>query len=252
MKKLITSTFVVILLVSYNLSFGQAPESDSLTYRAYLGGKDITEAKAFWKEAVQKREEALKTNAEDKNSRYRLALAQFGLLTATMRDQDEDLFDAYNEQTQENLDVLMKDKRYKAEAAALLAAVYGLEMGYSPWKGMYLGSKSGGLLEKALKENPSSPLVWKLYANSRLFTPDSFGGDVNEAIEAYTKAIQLYETHKEATENNWFYLDAMAFLGQAYAKNGDNKNAILWYEKALQIEPDYNWVKYALLPAMRK
>src|SRR5690606_2519890 len=134
------------------------------------------------------------------------------------------------------------------EASALLASLYGFQVSYSPWKAMYLGSKSGSLMEKALKQNASSPLVWKLYGNSKLYTPETFGGSVEEAIKAYNKAVQLYEEGKSTIENNWFYLDALAFQGQAHMKKGENAKAIQAYEKALKVEPEYDWVKFALLP----
>ena len=75
-----------------------------------------------------------------------------------------------------------------------------------------------------------------------------WGGDITEAIEAYEKSIQLYESRPEALKFNWMYLDALAFMGQAYLKNGDTGKAIATYEKALQAEPEFGWVKYALLP----
>ena len=48
------------------------------------------------------------------------------------------------------------------------------------------------------------------------------------------------------------YLDALAFQGQAYVKNGDTGKAIAAYEKALKAEPSFSWVRDNLLPAARK
>ena len=75
-----------------------------------------------------------------------------------------------------------------------------------------------------------------------------WGGDLDEAIAAYEKAIQLYESNPAALQFNWMYLDTMAFLGQALAKKGQSEKAIAIYEKALKAEPEFGWVKFVLLP----
>jgi tetratricopeptide (TPR) repeat protein len=242
-----TSAFLVCSLVSH----AQSEEVKELTYKAYLESKDIKESKALWKKAVVLAEQNLKKNEEDKNLQYDYALTRFGLLSSTMRDKDENLFDEYVEDTETQLDKLIKKNSSWGEPKALLSALYGLMMGYSPWKGMFLGPKSANMIEKALKQSAASPLVWRCYANSKFFTPESFGGDLTTAISAYEKTLQLYESDTVSIKKNWFYLDTMAFLGQAYVKKGDTSRAIAIYEKALKMEPDFGWIKYSLLPAAR-
>lgn len=119
-------------------------------------------------------------------------------------------------------------------------------------QGMFLGSKSSGLADKAIDLSPASPFVWKVYANSKFFTPEMFGGDLKEAIESYEKSVALYEASPTKLKSNWYYLDALAFLGQAYAKNGENGKAIATYEKAISVEPEFGWVKYRLLPIVKE
>jgi tetratricopeptide (TPR) repeat protein len=244
------------VLLSYILLFSvilvqekQFPESDAAMYKAYLG-QDIANLKEQWKKIVASRES--KAPSGGKDILYAAALARFGLLSATMRDQDEDLFDAYADDTEEMLESLHDENKKWGEPRALLSAVYGLKMGYSPIKGMFLGPKSQALMEQALKDAPDSPLVWKLYANSKFFTPETWGGDLSEAIKGYEKSIRLYETNSAQTKENWFYLDTLAFLGQAYLKKGQPAQAIAVYEKALKVEPEFTWVKFKLLPAAKK
>jgi tetratricopeptide (TPR) repeat protein len=219
-------------------------------YRAYLGARDAKANKELWKNIVQSCQHVSDKNPQNMNDRYRLGLAQFGLLSSTMSTKDEDLFDDYVDQAESNLEKIKTGR--SAEAKAILSAVYGLQLGYSPWKGMFLGPKSGSLMAKALKENPTSPLIWKLYANSKFHTPESFGGDIKEAITAYEKAVKLYEEDPAGIKNNWFYIDTMAFLGQAFMKTGETSKAVDVYEKALAFEPEFSWVKYSLLPAAKK
>jgi tetratricopeptide (TPR) repeat protein len=219
------------------------------TYKAYLANKDLNQSKELWKKALALAEQNLKKSPEDKNLQLDHLLTRFGLLSSTMRDKDENLFEEYADDTEAQLETLIDEDSKWGEPKAILSAVYGIKMAYSPWKGMFLGPKSSSLIEKALKQSPSSPLVWKYYGNSKFFTPENFGGDITEAIKAFEKALQLYEADPTAIENNWFYLDTIAFLGQAYTKKGDHARAIGLYEKALQVEPEFGWVKYALLPS---
>lgn len=146
---------------------------------------------------------------------------------------------------------MSRERKDWAEPLALLSATYGLKMGYSPIQGMFLGSKSESLIEKGKKLDPSSPLVWKVRANSKFFTPEMWGGDLAEAITAYEKCITLYESKPALTKFNWMYLDALVFQGQAYMKQGDAGKAIMTYEKVLKIEPEFGWVKYSLLPTAK-
>lgn len=228
-------------------SFCQSPETNPAAYQAYLK-RSATEARQAWVDVVSSAESEAKSSASD-NVKFKLAMAHYGLLNSTMRSMDEDLFKKYVDSAVKNLESI-KDE-HAGEAMAMLAAVYGLQMAYDPSKGMFLGPRSSSLLSEARKTEPGSPLVWKLYGNSMLHTPDAYGGDVIEAISAYEKAISLYDAAPEKTKHNWMYVDAMAFLGQAYMKNNEPSKAITIYEKALRVEPSYGWIQYSLLPAAR-
>ncbi|MBT1700672.1 tetratricopeptide repeat protein [Fulvivirgaceae bacterium PWU4] len=245
---------IISLLVCLTGYFPQTENAgpDAETYSAYLGSRDVETTKARWKKIVADRKVRSEAAPENTKLLYELTLAQFGLLTATQRDRDEDLFDDYVEETEANLETLIDRNKNSGEPRALLAALYGMRMSYSPMKGMFLGAKSESLMDQALKRSPASPLVWKLHANAKFFTPETWGGDLKEAITAYEKAVALYESAPDKGKDNWFYIDTLAFLGKAYEKNNQNAKAIEVYKKALSAEPDYQWVKSVLLPRVMK
>lgn len=239
MKTLITCSLLLLSIAS-----SAQDAVDELMYQAYLSQAPAPDK---WKSAIAMRKTE-SANTSDTKLKFRLALAQFGLLSSTMRNQDEDLFDEYYDETVELLEeIISKDKSW-GEPYALLSATYGLKMGYSPMQGIFLGSKSNGLIEKAKKFSPSSPLVRKVAANAKFFTPEMWGGDLEEAIENYEACIKLYESAPASLKSNWMYLDALAFQGQAYVKNAENAKAIATYEKALAAEPTFGWVQFSLLP----
>lgn len=237
------------------LAFAQpaiAQTNDPLSYTAYLGTADVAQTNALWDKAVAEKQAAFDKNPGDINLRWNLALAQYGLLSGTMRAKDEDRFDQYYETTEKHLQALSKDDNTKGDAKALLSGLYGLKMAYNSMMGMVLGSKSSGLIEDAVKIAPQSPVVWKLQANSKMFTPAMFGGDIDEAIKAFEKAIELFEKQPDALKNNWLYVDTMIFLGQAYSSKSQWAKAVAIYEKALKVEPKLNWVKADLLPKAKQ
>ncbi len=231
--------FVQVLLIFISITL--YAQGDANSYHAYLNSN----LKEVWKKEVGDKTKLAKENPEHQLS---LALSQLGLLSATMADQDEDLFDEYYDMSVENLEALIKSDKNWAEPKAVLSAIYGLKMAYSPMMGMFLGPKSGNLIEKAKDLAPNSPLVWKVYANSKFFTPEMFGGDLDEAIESYERCVSLYESNPDQLKYNWLYLDALAFMGQAYLKKGDKAKAHSVFEKALKVEPEFAWVKLSLLP----
>ncbi len=240
-----TSMLCLSVLLTVNTLFAQ-DQLTTLLYRAYLINNSTTQAEL--KTAEKQQRELVKADPKNVSKRYTLALIQWNLLNASMRTQDEKLFDEYYSDMIDNIDELLDLDNKHAEAYALQSSAYGLKISYSPMQGMFLGPKSSSLIEKAKKMNDQSALIWKIYASSKLFTPEMWGGDTKEAIKAYETAVKLYEAKPESLVKNWEYLDAMAFLGQAYLKDEQAKKAIATYEKALQVEPEFNFVKKILLP----
>ena len=125
-----------------------------------------------------------------------------------------------------------------------------IQMGFSPMKGMTLGSQSGIHIGKAISLDSLNAAAWKQHASSKYFTPKMFGGDIQEAIKSYEFTISLFE--KSNQTKDWMYLDALAWLGVAYEKTGQKEKAKTIYEKALEIEPGFTWIKNRLLPTLLK
>lgn len=236
----------LLLLLCITAAVAQPTDTGELLYYGYLN-RD----KNLVLKAIAKTRSALTKDKGSKDAQYQLALAEFALLNLTMSDKDEALYDSHEEETEDLIGKLIDDNDSWGEPRALLSAKLGFDMAYSPMKGMWLGAKSSSLMDKARKLSPESPLVWKLYGNSKLFTPETFGGDVNEAIKAYEQAIALYEK-QQLDKGNWMYLDLLAFTGKAYEKAGQLRQAEEVYQKALVVEPGFSWVKNVLLPKLKE
>ena len=240
MKRIISGVLLTVWVTT--CIWAQTADIKKSMYQAYLFS-----SKKTWKENVVKLEKKYSATSS-KEDLYLLASSYYGILNATMADKDEDTFDEYIDIAKDKTNELMELDEKHSSARALKAAIYSLEMAYSPWKGMYLGSRSDKLISKAVKYDSTNPFAWKMRGSSLLYTPAMFGGDPEEAIEVLKKSVKLFEADTENLQYNWLYLDALALLGQAYLKTDNQNMAIATYEKALEIEPDFGWVKYSLLP----
>lgn len=141
-----------------------------------------------------------------------------------------------------------------ADAWALLSGCYGQLMGLNPMRGMSLGPKSSDAIEKAKNLAPKNPRVWIISGTQDYFTPSTFGGDKEQALEKFKKAARLAE--RESIDDpimpSWGHAEAYTWIGIAHMNAERHDRAHTAFEKALTINPDYSWVKHALLPKLEK
>jgi tetratricopeptide (TPR) repeat protein len=139
------------------------------------------------------------------------------------------------------------------ETQALLSSIMGRQIGMQPWKAMVLGPRSGSAMTAAIALDAKNPRVWLLRGQGAMFTPEQYGGGLANA-EAYLRtASQLFETdHPVAPAPSWGRAEVYAWLGQIYQKQNKSADAIAAYNKALEIDPNFHWVQYVLLPSAQK
>jgi tetratricopeptide (TPR) repeat protein len=240
MKK--NSKFLIIPMMFVLLAMGIPQELKQMNYLAYLKSD-----KSAWKNNVAF---AMKhyQNQPSPDSEFQLALTEYGLLNVSMVDMDKKLFESYVDECESRLEKLAAGKKYGAEAKALLSGLYGFKIAHSPLKAMMLGGKSSDLLEQAMKQNPESPIVLKMYASNQYFTPEMWGGDKELALKAFEKSTQnLLGTD---LEKSWIHLDNLAWTGILQKEMGDQVKAKATWGKALEIEPEFYWVSKSLLPSL--
>jgi tetratricopeptide (TPR) repeat protein len=178
-----------------------------------------------------------------------LAKARFGAVGACFAHQEESQAKKWLKAAEKDLKGLLKSREDWAEAHALLAGVYGMQIALSPMKGMFLGPKSSRHIEQALSIDPDNALAHYQQGSSLYNTPAMFGGDVEKAIRHLERARILYEQQSDGY--NWEYLNTLAMLGQAYHYQDRYQDARRVYEEALQAAPAFGWVKNVLLPELK-
>ncbi len=139
-----------------------------------------------------------------------------------------------------------------AEAYALLSSAYGRKIGLKPMMGMFLGPKAGNALSEAKALDPDNPRVVLTEAISDFNTPKMFGGSKTRAMVGFQRALDLFaqEDITDPLLPSWGRDEAYAWLGIAHMQNDARDEARAAFEKALDVNPDYGWVKYVLLPRL--
>ena len=215
-------------------------------YNAYLSNTP-----QIWEDGIQK----LNRLYQESNKievLYQITHAEFGIIRAYMGKGDKESATKWIEKAEEHANILLEKNKDWPEALALMANILSIKVGLNPMSGMTLGPKSERYAKRAMKKNDQLPEVWSQRAGSYYHTPKMFGGSIKKAVENYEKTVALYERNIDALHYNWNYLDALAWLGQAYTKNEDYNQAKMTYEKALRVAPDFGWVKHVLLPSVEK
>ncbi len=183
---------------------------------------------------------------------YYIALTDYriaGLLEGESKDPSEHLNAAV-----EHLKKATEIDPQAAEAYALLSSVYGWQIGLSPMKTMLLGPKSGKAIQKAKQLAPDNPRVVLNAAISDFNTPEMFGGSKEKSLQGLQRAAELFaqEEPTDPIQPVWGHREAYAWLGIAYQGQGELESARAAFEKALEVDPNFGWVKDWLLPELEK
>ena len=185
---------------------------------------------------------------------YYIALADFRIVNLLLAagDKNKEAASGHLKTAVEHLQEATRIDPDAAEAHALLASVYGRQIGLSPVKGMILGPKGGKAIRKALELAPDNPRVVLSAAIGDFNTPKMFGGNKERAMKGFRRAAELFSREKPADplEPSWGHSEAFAWLGLAHMDRDEKEPAGAAFEKALQINPDFGWVKYVLLPEL--
>jgi tetratricopeptide (TPR) repeat protein len=121
------------------------------------------------------------------------------------------------------------------------------------WSAIRRGPRVGKAFDRAMKLQADNPRLALTQGINAFFAPESFGGGLEKAEQALKRAEALFS--KESSDKpwpNWGRLDVYAWLGQVTDKKGQKEEARLYYEKALELEPDHVWIGSVLLPALEK
>ncbi len=185
---------------------------------------------------------------------YYLAYAEYELIRHGMVTKDSELFDRYVDSAVAHARQVLALRPRWSEGLALLANIYGIEISHSWTKAPTLGPEANVLAEQAIMSDSANPRAWLVDGIMKFNTPVFLGGSVEVALTDFTRALELFDTpsQREPLSPDWGHLETYAWRGKALEKNDHLDDALASYMKALEIDPEFVWVKKVLLPALNE
>ena len=113
--------------------------------------------------------------------------------------------------------------------------------------GMRFGRRAGETLDRALELAPDDPRPLYLKGVNQLMAPGPFGNR-EEAGRNLEAAVARFAEGAPPGVFWWGEPEAYAFLGLSYARENERDQARAAYERALELEPGFDWVRERLLP----
>jgi len=236
--------FILLMLASI-FSVGQSSYTPAI-YRAFVDG-DMTAWKRIIIEMNQNRQ-----HFDQPDLWYEMGLLKYGYIAWCIDQEKKEEASEMIEEVEDDIEQMLDMNPEWSSVYALWGAIYAFRIQLKPAKAIYLGPRSMKRIEKCLEIDPDDPHGWLEMANSEFYRPAVFGGDKQKAIESYKKSIAFFEADKALVEENWHYLNVLISLAKAYEEIDDRAEAGALYEKILDIEPDFIWVRDDLYPALLK
>ncbi|MEM1123107.1 MAG: tetratricopeptide repeat protein [Bacteroidota bacterium] len=231
------------LSFSFNLLFAQTADLAKIEQQFYTAY--ITNSVPAWTISLQQLAEK-----QDDSNQLLLAKGYYAAAGTALGNQNEDLAEELIDKAEELVKTLLSTDKKSPEGNALLSSVYGMQIGLSPMKGMYLGGKSSKAAEKGVELDPDNGFTNFVIGNNLFYTPAMWGGDTKKGIEHLEKAKGIYEAAEQT--KSWEYMSVLATLGQAYHREEQYDAAKEVYATALEIAPNFGYVKMYLLPRTEK
>jgi tetratricopeptide (TPR) repeat protein len=204
-----------------------------------------------WTKGIAQQEEKYRLSRSS-DDLFVLILSKYGYIGFIIGMKKSDEAKEMLSSAEDNVEVLVKDRAYTARATALRGALIAMRINLNPMKATYLGMRSLRQMEEALKIDDNEPVGWVEMGNARYHMPSVVGGSYKEAVRCFSQAVLLYEKNPSSLTCNWHYLHALVWLAQSHDKLGDMAEARKIYEKLLQMEPEFQWVKKELYPDLIK
>lgn len=158
----------------------------------------------------------------------------------------------YISKAERHLDELEKNNYAKSWIYSYRSAFNGFKIAMLRLKAPFLGPKSIDFAETALKIDPKNWFVYVQLANIKFYTPSIVGGSKKEALNLYLKAKSLFELNDKNYANNWNYPNLLVSIANAYIELEKFEDAKKYYNKALELYPNFHWIKNELYPDLLK
>ncbi len=143
-------------------------------------------------------------------------------------------------------------RRPLVESYLLLAEIYEAQCEDDAARCATLGPRADRLRARAITDGPDNPRLYLMAGIAALYAGPASGGGPAAAQKLLSRAAELFARDDPAPGlPAWGRAEAYIWLGQAWQRTGNRREARRAYGRALALEPDNRWVRDQLLPAVR-
>lgn len=227
----------VLLIFSYNGA--NAQKKDLAYYQCAFFESYRAGNMAPWPELIAEME---KVKSADLAWQTEMLKAMYGLVGFHLGKNNKVLARVYVDKADVYLDRLLDDHPKNAQLHALAGAFNAYKIGISFYKALFLGPKCVYHINKAMELDPNEPMGYIEKGNSHLYRPSALGGDKNEALILYRKALKLMDAG-ENQKCNWQQMLLRAFILKTLYETNQAAEANAYM---LSMEKDYGsmeWIK---------
>ena len=220
-------------------------------YKAEIYHSFINNDMAQWKSLIDEMQQ--KENKKN-DFLWELVNYQYGYIGWCLGNDKSREAEHYLSLAEHNLSILQQSTENVSMIYAYKTAFYGFQIGLNIWKAPLIGSKSIESARQAVDEDPMNPYAYIQLGNIEYYRPEVFGGSKSRALYYYLKARQLMELdqNQNSITGDWNYLGLLTIIANTYFETGSIIMAKKYYERILEIEPDFGWVRDELYPRVLK
>ena len=238
------SKYILCILVCLFLGrlavCGQSSYKQAI-YNAYVKGNMLE-----WEGIINKME---KDNLS-LESKLELLNYYYGFIGYMIGQKESKTATIYIKKGENIIEQILEDHPDHATATAFKGAFIAFKVGLNKLKAVTLGPQCIKHINRAYKLDSKNVQALADKGNMLYYAPGIFGGNKKEAVGFFERAIEQIEIND--TKNNWFYLYLLTILGKYNERLGNKAEAKTLYEKVLVIEPEFQWVRDELYPALVK
>jgi len=221
----------------------------SVSYKTAVYEAYVNNTMPVWKQVIDAME-----GQESKSNEFFLELInyQYGYIGWCLGNKNNKAARHYLTLADDHLRVLEERGYALSLVHAYKSAFYGYRIGLNKLMAPFMGPKSVEYARTAIELDEHNPYGYIQYGNALYYMPAVFGGSKRAALAYFKKAEELMERDETLTRENWNYLNLLVIIGRAYKETDQLEMAGLYYEKILNIEPRFLWVKNELLRELQE
>jgi len=229
----------LIILLVFTALGATAQKKDLAYYQCAFFESYKAGTMAPWPALIAEMEKA---NVQDAEWQTEMVKAMYGLVGYQIGQGEKDAARKYIDKADDLLEKMLEKNPKNARLHALSGAFYGFKISMAAYKAPFLGPKSLSHIEKAISLDPNEPMGYIEKGNSLMYRPAAFGGDKEEGLVLFRKALALMDA-QTGGKCDWQKLLLRTFIVKGLYETKRNTEAQAFVK---QMEKEYgslDWIK---------